>query len=220
MERQYHYIDQQSPEWFKVKLGKLSASGGQPTTICVSGKHPSGLGTGALTLAYKKAAERITMEDPYQFGGNQYTENGNDWEKYVRESYTDSIEFGTEVSECGFVSLGDYIGCSPDGLVGEDGTLEIKVPEQAEYLRILKAYRDGENYLDFVNKDYISQIDFTLWVTDRLWCDLVFFTNHAEFNQRMITIRIERDEERIEKIREGAERFVAFVKELEQLNVV
>jgi hypothetical protein len=219
MERQYHYIDQQSPEWFKVKLGKLSASGGQPTTICVSGKHSSGLGTGALTLAYKKAAERITMKTRISSEGIS-TPRTDDWEKYVRELYTDSIEFGTEVSECGFVSLGDYIGCSPDGLVGEDGTLEIKVPEQAEYLRILKAYRDGENYLDFVNKDYISQIDFTLWVTDRLWCDLVFFTNHAEFNQRMITIRIERDEERIEKIREGAERFVAFVKELEQLNVV
>ena len=80
---------QRSNDWLEAKWRKLSASGGQPNALIVKGKtHPSGLGVGALTLAYKIAANHCEDIDFDNLGFiSKDMERGNEWEKYALERY-------------------------------------------------------------------------------------------------------------------------------------
>lgn len=193
---QYFYdVDQQTDRWFDMKLGKISGS--TCSELLGAGKkHPGGLTAAAVTLAMTKAAEIITKENPYSFT-NKYTERGNDLEPEAVDEYEED-SFNT-VTHCGIITLGDYICYSPDGLIGENGLLEIKCPEQKEYLRILRAVKEDpekKKYKDYISSSYYKQMQFGMMVTGREYCDHVYF--HPKFKNKLITIRVERDEEMIE----------------------
>ncbi|KKL09016.1 hypothetical protein LCGC14_2570060 [marine sediment metagenome] len=122
-----HEMEQRSPEWFAVRLGKITGTSfttmanGRPATI--------------ETLCEKTAAERITGVSSENGFINEAMERGIELEAQALALYS-TENFG-DVKTVGFVELDEFIGCSPDGLVGDDGGVEIKCPEQHTHLRYM-----------------------------------------------------------------------------------
>ena len=171
---------QGSEEWFKARLGKLTASKAQ--AISASGK-------GLETLSFEKVAEIISgkREDTYI---NPDMERGNEQEDLARSSY--EMETGNSVKQVGFCEMNESVGASPDGLVGDDGLVEIKCPKAANFVKLL--------YTKKIETKYLWQMQMQMLVTDRKWVD--FVAQHENFND-LIIIRVERDEAKILKIVDG-----------------
>jgi hypothetical protein len=133
---------------------------------------------------YKLAGEILsgTSEETYQ---NVAMLRGIELEAEARNLY--KMINDVEVEEVGFC-LSDGYGCSPDGLVGKDGLIEIKCPIMSTHVEYLL---DGT-----LPSDYFQQTQGQLLVTGRKWCD---FVSHYPAIKPLI-IRVERDEVFIKKL--------------------
>lgn len=178
----YHWdLEQGTEEWREIRLGKFTGS--TASVILTNGKSEDKLGAGAKTLLYKNASELITGSEGDSFQGNAHTERGNACEPLAIQLYEEAT--WATVKKCGFIELTHYIGYSPDGLVDEDGMVESKAPDNAEYLRLL--------FERTIDPKYLAQMQFGLWVTGRKWCDNIYF--NANFGDKpYFHIRFERDE--------------------------
>lgn len=187
----YNNLVQGSEDWFKVRLGKFTAS--QAQAIGSNGK-------GLETLCFEKVAEILsgTQEEGYK---NADMERGNEQEALARSAY--EMENGVMVKTVGFVELNEKVGCSPDGLVGDDGLVEIKSHNGATFVKLM--------YSKKIDTKYVWQMQMQMYVTDRQWVDYVAFNENFP---KLITIRVERDESAIEKIRIGIETGVAKIEEI------
>ena len=169
-------IEQGTPEWLALKCGVPSASEFDKivTTAGKSSKQRE-------KYLYRLAGERITgcREEGYTNGA---MERGAIVEAEARTLY--EMIKGVEVEQVGVCYPNDdkaYL-CSPDGLVGEDGGLEIKCPLMATHVSYLL-----DNVLPM---DYFQQVQGSLLVTGRKWWD---FVSHYPGIKPFI-IRVERDE--------------------------
>ena len=171
--------EQGSPEWLASRLGRPSASMFS-NLITTSGKPSSS----AKKYIAEMVAERLTGRSK-PFYTNDHMERGNFLETEAREAY----EFITdlEVVETGFILHdSEEFGCSPDGLVANDGGLEIKCPSDGVHAGYLI---DGK-----VPTKYYQQVQGCMWVTGRDWWD--FMSYHPEMPH--LLVRMERNEEFIE----------------------
>lgn len=94
---------------------------------------------------------------------------GVDSEPYAREAYEKHA--GVEVVEIGFQIRefdGVKVGYSPDGLVGDDGCIEIKAPKAKNHVATVIA--------DDIPAQYMPQVQAALFVSGRAWCDFVSFS--------------------------------------------
>jgi putative phage-type endonuclease len=178
----YKNLEQRSDEWFSVRLGKFGSTDAQ--AVATKGK-------GLETLCYKKVAEIIIgrQEDSYT---NEHLERGRELEPMARSAY--EIESSNFVEQVGYIELSKFVGCSPDGLVGDKGMVEIKCPSNANYIKNL--------YENKIDTAYIWQVQHQLYVGNREWCDFIIF--NETLNKIKIT-RIKRDESAIEKLKVGLE---------------
>jgi len=99
-----------------------------------------------------------------EFTGNVATEYGTFHEAGALAEY--QMETGNAVTAEGFVTREDWAGCSPDGLIGLTGGLEIKCPFGKRKMGAgdtFKPLSDQPHYHD--------QIQFSLWVCERAWWD-------------------------------------------------
>lgn len=117
---------------------------------------------------------------------------GSEQEDAARDAY--EVETGQMVTQCGFFCTEDReFGVSPDGLVGDDGLIEIKTMVSSETL--FRCVVDG------ISADYIDQINGELWLLNRKWCDLVLWAPDLERIGRALTVRrIHRHEEAIDEL--------------------
>jgi len=176
----YHNVEQNSDEWFALRLGKFTAS----TFKDLFAKD--------TTIAYQKAINKVVFEvltgtSPESFS-NDYMQRGHDLEPLARQAYEG--EKICTVDNGGFWEMDEWTGASPDGLVGDDGLLEIKCPAyntQIEYLLRQK-----------LPSEYFYQVHGQMLVTGRQWCDFVSF--HPALP--MVILRIERSEEVCKQISE------------------
>jgi hypothetical protein len=100
---------------------------------------------------------------------------------------------------------------SPDGLVGDDGLIEIKVPNTTTHVETLRAKKAPSKY--------INQMMWQMRCTDRKWCDFVSWDDRAPVGMQLFIVRVHRDEERIKKLDEQVAEFLTEVeKEIERLN--
>lgn len=123
-------------------------------------------------------------------------EDGRRYEKHARGWYNWNV---AEVKETGFVLHDEYnwLGASPDGLVGADGCIEIK------YRKTLKTYHDSN--IKNVPRGYESQMQTEMWVCNRQWCDYVNYWRDENSGKEQAHVRrIERDEGRIRELEEAA----------------
>lgn len=148
----------------------------------------------AIRLAVKKAIERISKR-PYgnTSGGNFYaTARGHDGEGYARMRYEKRFELMVE--EAGlYVTDENLFGASVDGLVGDDGLIEVKVP--LDLLKVIRIIQTGDL------SEYMHQMQGQMWITGRKWVDfLMGVPDLAELNNgnELYIQRVLRDDDFIE----------------------
>ena len=175
-------IEQGSEEWFKARAGIPTASNFDK--IVTSQGLPS---KQALKYMYKLAGERIIGKKEATHQTEAMT-RGIEMEEEARNFY--ELVTGNKVEQVGFCYPDEdkKFGCSPDGLVGKNGLIEIKCPllhTMVEYLL--------ENKLPTT---YIQQVQGQLLVTGRKWCDFVAYYP----DMKPLIIRVNRDEVFISKL--------------------
>jgi len=193
-------IEQGSDEWLRLRLGKLTASRFADVISKGRGSAPSKTREAYM---YQLAAEIITGEPQDSFT-NKAMEWGNECEPRARAAY--EIASGNNVEECAFITHSDWVGVSPDGLVGDDGLLEIKCPNTVTQIKRVLANKPPA--------EYMAQIQGQLWVSGRKWCDFVSFDPRINTDADYFCIRVERDEEYIEALESKCEIFVQDLKAL------
>ena len=198
-------IEQGSSAWLAMRLGKVTASKMKDLLSKGRGLAPSKT---AETYMMELIAERLTGEVK-PFFENDAMRWGTETEPQARSMYEVNNGF-VSVKEVAFVEHNEFIGISPDGLVGDDGLLEIKCPNTTTQIK-----RALSN--DY-SADYKAQIQMQLWVTERKWCDFVSFDPRLDCAAGYLQQRVERDEEYIEEMKTKVYAFVEKMNELiEQL---
>lgn len=168
-------VEQNTDEWANLRAGMMTASAA--AALLVKGKQEYGLGAGAITLLNTILDERSSGNKTMGWGSNVYTEYGHEMEPEARDRYT--LETFQAVDQVGFVAKDDWIGCSPDGLVGDVGLVQIKClpKDHVSVVRLLKGRKMA--LADVLDKKYLVQGQWELWVTGRKWNDFVFFKKEA-----------------------------------------
>jgi len=189
-------IEQGTPEWLALRLGIATAS--ELDCLLVSGKGEAGFGVAAFTYMDQLIGERITEEAaeiPFQ---TKATIRGHEQELVARSLYEGREE--VSATQVGII-LNHGIGYSPDGLVGDDGLIEIKTK--------LPKFQVGVILADEVPKEHIPQCQGGLWVSEREWIDFIsYWPGMPLFVKRMY-----RDEVMIRKIAERVNTFYEILDE-------
>ena len=196
-------MEQGSAEWLALRLGKVTAS--RMADVLSKGRGTAQSKT-AETYMIELLAERLTGASK-PFFENDAMRWGTETEPQARSMYEVNNDF-VNVDEVAFVEHNEFIGISPDGLIGEDGLLEIKCPNTITQIK--RALSD--NY----SKDYNTQIQCQLWVTEREWCDFVSFDPRLNCESCYLQQRVFRDEVFIEDMKIKTYAFVDKLNELHE----
>lgn len=188
-------MEQRSDEWFAARLGKVTAS--RIADVCARTK--TGWGASRKNYMAELVAERLTGERVEGFT-NAAMQWGTDMEPDARTAY----EFYTNatVKQIGFAphpSIADT-GASPDGLVGEDGLVEIKCPNTATHLETLLGASMPEKYF--------LQVQWQLACTGRQWCDFASYDPRLPESMRLFIDRVKRDDAAIATVEKEVTAFL------------
>jgi len=174
-------MEQGTQEWLEARLGCPSGSGFSKL-ITASGTPSSS----AESYINDLIAELITGEST-PFHVTEWMQRGTELEPFARMNY--ELETDREVTEVGFC-MHDILRCgvSPDGLIGDDGGIEIKCPKPSTHVKYL---RKGT-----LPSEYKAQVMGCLWITGRQWWD--FMSYHPQMPN--LLIRVHRDDEYINQL--------------------
>jgi putative phage-type endonuclease len=191
-------VEQGTEEWHAARLGRATASRFKDVML----KIRSGEAAGRKNYRFELVSERLTGERQEMFT-SAAMQWGTETEPVARLKY--ELSSGNDVEECGFFAHPELMaGASPDGLIGDDGILEIKCPNTATHIETLRKRN--------VPSTYYWQVQGQLWITGRKWCDFVSFDPRLPENAQFFTVRVERNEQDIK----GLESEVTeFLKEVE-----
>lgn len=197
-------------EWFAERCGKVTAS----RIADLMAQTRNGWGASRKNYMAQLTIERLTNEVAESFtnGAMQW---GSDTEPFAREQY--EIREGVLVIEEGFVlhPTIERAGASPDGLLGDDGLIEIKCPNSATHIETI---RDGK-----VPDKYLKQMQFQMACTGREWCDFLSYDPRLPEGLDYWLKRVERDNDLIQEIEDAVTEFLTEldeqVNELEALKV-
>lgn len=174
-------IIQGSPEWHQARLGCVTAS--RIADVCARTK--TGFGASRANYMAELIVERLTGQREEKFT-NAAMQHGTETEPEARAAY--EFRQNVDVVQVGFVkhwSIADT-GASPDGLVGDDGLVEIKCPNTATHLETLLT---GE-----IPQKYVQQMHWQMICTGRKWCDFVSYDPRLPEAMRMSVQRVELDQ--------------------------
>jgi len=187
-------VEQGSPEWFEQRLGRITASNfGALMTLPRSKKDREAGLISQTTRSYlvKKVSEVLTgTSKEFTTASLQW---GSAMEDEARKMY--ELERMVKVEQIGFAVLDSnpIVGGSPDGLVNEDGMIEVKCPDSDTFTGYLLG--------DSIIRPYMAQIQGNLWILNRFWCDFIVYDPRViKENLRMHIVRVERDDEYIGKM--------------------
>lgn len=148
--------EQGSEEWYAARRGI-------PTSSHFGDVLAQGDGKVRRKYMLRLAGERITGETAEVYS-NLHMERGQEHEPMARTQYEFDTE--TEVQQIGFIKLGNT-GCSPDGLIGDDGMVEFKsaLPDILIDIHLRHRYPP----------EHRPQLQGNLWIANRKWIDIVIF---------------------------------------------
>lgn len=202
-------MEQRSTEWFEARLGKVTAS----RIADLMARTKSGYSASRENYMAQLTIERLTGK-PTESYTNAAMQWGTDQEPFARAAY--ELKTGELVTEVGFIVHPeiDQAGASPDGLVGDDGMLEIKCPESKSMIETLLS--------DKVPDKYFKQMQWQMACTGRKWCDYVVYDPRMPENLQLCIRRVQRDDRFIEEIKSEVKDFLLevgnTVKKLKELN--
>lgn len=193
-------MDQRTDEWFAARVGKATAS----KIADVMAKTKTGYSASRANYAAQLITERLTGR-PTEGFSNAAMAWGTETEPQARAAY--AWESGNAVVECGFFDHPRIAmsGASPDGLIGDEGLLEVKCPNSATHIATLRGSPiDGK---------YIKQMQWQMKCTGRLWCDFVSFDPRLPEPMQLFVQRVARDGAMISEMETEV---AAFLIEVEQ----
>lgn len=188
--------EQRTEAWFADRLGCVTAS----KVADVMARTKSGYGAARANYMAQLVAERLTgaREDGYC---NAAMQRGIDLEPQARAQY--EFHTGNTVVETGFVlhpSIA-HCGASPDGIVGDDGLVEIKVPNTATHIATL---RGGK-----IDDRYVKQMHLQMLCTGRKWCDFVSFDDRLPDEMQLHIERVHLDADLASEMESEIAKFLA-----------
>lgn len=185
-------IEQGSEEWLKLRLGIATASNFDKI-VTSKGDVSKTISKYALELA-----SQFLITEPEETYKSADMQRGNDLEPEARDAY-EEFTFNN-VKQVAFIKNGDY-GYSPDGLVGDDGLIEIKCPNQNTHTKYL--------FDDRLPVEYVQQVQGGLYVSGRQWCDFVSYHPNFKEEKKLFIKRVFRDEKFIQKLEIGIIELIA-----------
>lgn len=229
---------QQSPEWHEMRKGLATGSmiadattktATQPHVMknCEKGKHGmcsskfcscSCHGEDAATgtnytadrdnYLWDLIATRMTGQMPDRYV-SRAMKFGVENEPLAIAAYEHRMGCMTEPVGFAFHPRIKWFGASPDGLIGDDGCIEVKCPTSAIHLRYIV---DG-----VVPADYIPQMKAVMACAERQWCDFVSYDPRQKPEFRLFIRRLERDEPMIQEMEQEVEFFLAEVEHMQEV---
>lgn len=153
----YHDVIQGSDEWHVLRSTRFTASNFPKLFAKENTKTYQNL-INEIVFA------RLTGEvsESYQ---SEWMRRGNELEAEAIEAY--ELETFNKTTQIGFIELDDWVGCSPDSLVGDDGMLQVKCPKATT---LMDYYGGGDAY-----EQHYIQVQGELYVANRKWSDLYIY---------------------------------------------
>jgi putative phage-type endonuclease len=188
-------MEQRTPEWHEARLGRVTAS----RIGDVMARTKAGYGASRANYMAQLVAERLTGRQAEMFVSAAML-HGTEKEAEARECY--SFYCGLPVVEEGFVPHPtiEMAGASPDGLVADEGLVEIKCPNTATHIETLL---NGA-----VPEKYLTQMFWQMACTERRWCDFVSYDPRLPEEMRLFVKRVEHDAERIAELEAEVAAFI------------
>lgn len=184
-------MSQRTPAWFAQRAGKFTGS--RFADLMATTK--SGPSASRRNLLACLAVERLTGACVETYS-NAAMERGTALEEEARSAYEAWLGYlTTEVDFIAHPTLA-CVGVSPDGLVGEDGMVEIKCP--ASMAKHLDALRDGAHAAE-----YKWQLQGQLWVAGRAWVDATSYDPRFPEGLRLAIKRVPRDDVAIKALEQA-----------------
>lgn len=193
-------MEQGTEEWLAIRCGKATAS----RIADIVAKTKTGWGASRGNYLAELVAERLTGAPAERF-----TSAAMQWGIETEAEARTAYEFyaDADVVQVGFVphpTIGDS-GASPDGLVGDDGMLELKCPNTATHIDTLL----GQS----VPSKYIVQMQWQMACTGRKWCDFASYDPRMPESMRLFVKRVERDDGHIATLETEVATFLNEVRE-------
>lgn len=181
-------------QWLEIKKGKFSAS---EFHRLMTDQKARGLSKGGMTYVIEIILQRETDGEIENYNLRQF-KHGKEYEKEA--AFVFKTKTGKEITKYGeeqeFIKISDYVGCTPDGLVGEDEGIETKCPDSKTHyfnLQNLKAENLKEIY-----PAYYWQMQGCMYVTGRKkWYFVSYDPRFKNPEKRILILEIERNEEDI-----------------------
>ena len=193
-------IEQGSDEWKALRLGKVTAS--RVSDVMV--KIKSGYGAGRRNYMADLVVERLTNQ-PTDFFISKDMAWGTEQEKFALAEY--EMKYSVLVDKIDFVDHPTIpmCGASPDGLVGDEGLIEIKCKKTGNHIEDLLGAS--------IDKGYMDQMMWQMACTGRQWVDHVCFDPRMPEGLQMLVRRVNRDDK---YIKEMEAEVIKFLKELDE----
>lgn len=200
-----HNVEQKSDAWFALRLQyPLTASEAQAI---------GNQGKGLETLCWEQMAQKYSSQDKERYS-NKDLERGVELEPLARDMY--ELETGNNVIEIGFVTnetISSIGGASPDGLVGDDGLVEIKCFDDTKHFKMSIDYKKTGTFE--IESKYVWQMQMQLLLTGRKWCDFVAY--NPNYKTSLLIQRIEVDTEMQEDIKKGLEKGEIIINDIKNI---
>ena len=183
---------QGTPEWFSARCGKSTASNFSSILATIK----TGEAADRRNYRTQLVLERLTGTVVETFS-NDAMKWGVEKEPEARAAF--ELKTGLTVKEVGFLTMGDWIGASPDGLIDDDEGLEIKCPISSTHLATLVNGR--------MDPKHIPQVQGCMWISDRKRWHFVSYDPRFPVHLRLFHQVIERDPVYIQNLAVEVQRF-------------
>ena len=185
-------MEQRTDEWFAARLGRVTAS------------RINDVMAGKTTAARQNYITQLVVERLTKKQGESFTNAAMQWgtetEPLARAAY--EAHASVFVDEVGIIyhPTIEMSGASPDGLIGEDGLIEIKCPNTATHVETMLSKKPDSKY--------INQMQWQMACTGRKWCDFVSYDPRMPEDLQLFVKRIARDDKRIAELEQAVREFL------------
>lgn len=172
-------VEQNTDEWFQLRAKKITSS----KLGCIMANYPKTFGLPAKKYAVNIAIEQITGKAISSNYTNEHMQRGHEQEPIARMIYEN--ENFCEVANGGFFDS-EFIGCSPDGLVGNDGIIEIKsVISSVHFDNVKRGTFDPA---------YKWQLIGNLKFSNREWMDFVSYCEQFPIDKQLYKYQLKKND--------------------------